>query len=239
MRAIVIILVCTLQNGLLCYAQQTLYSDSTLRFDFVPGDKVIFRDNFRNDGPGHFPSRWHLDPCNSATELNDPEEYFWQIQKRNDTTCLVCNEMRKYLEPNMSSREYLPDSFMIEFDFILGNSHACPELFITPQMLNKNDTCYKVTFHMQHGSIDLESGHLSSSRPELERNYPSAFNYQGWHHFILLYRGKHIYGYLDHYLLLSKSDCKFIPLRFSLGCLGPVRYKNVSVTANHVTSNFN
>jgi OmpA-OmpF porin, OOP family len=29
-------------------------------YDFVPGEKILFEDNFSDDQKGEFPKRWHL-----------------------------------------------------------------------------------------------------------------------------------------------------------------------------------
>lgn len=85
-------------------------ADPTLnwaKYDFVPGDKVIFEDNQVGEENGEFPSRWDLV---SGTTENAKFGNDNVIMFRGGSPTIV-----PYLKN--SDTDYLPDVFTVEFDF--------------------------------------------------------------------------------------------------------------------------
>lgn len=81
------------------------------KYDFVPGEKVIFEDNQENEENGEFPSRWDLA---RGTAENADFGGDNVIMFRQGGTTIV-----PYLKN--SDKDYLPDVFTIEFDLYYGN----------------------------------------------------------------------------------------------------------------------
>jgi len=75
-------------------------------YDFMPGDKVIFEDNQKNEENGEFPSRWDL--IQGRVEIAEFD---------NQNTLLFLDASSQII-PYMKNPEadYLPDEFTIEFD---------------------------------------------------------------------------------------------------------------------------
>ncbi len=84
------------------------------KYDFVPGDKVIFEDNLVGEENGEFPSRWDLQTGTAEIAEVDGENV---IFLRGGAPCIV-----PYLDN--SSEDYLPDIFTIEFDMFFGYQYA-------------------------------------------------------------------------------------------------------------------
>ncbi len=82
------------------------------KFDFVPGDVVIFEDNQLNEENGEFPSRWDLYKGNVENAKLGEDNV---IMFRGGSPVIV-----PYLENPQS--DYLPDVFTIEFDLYLPNN---------------------------------------------------------------------------------------------------------------------
>ncbi|NHF61456.1 OmpA family protein [Flavobacteriaceae bacterium TP-CH-4] len=82
----------------------TVYS----KFDFVPGDKVMFYDDFQNDFVGDFPSKWNTNGGGEIVTVNDsPEKWLELISGYNI-----------YFLPDVPN---LPEEYTIEFDlFTVG-----------------------------------------------------------------------------------------------------------------------
>ncbi len=77
------------------------------KFDFVPGDKIIFEDGPSIDEEnGEFPSRWDL--VQGQVEIGN-------VDGENVIMFLNGGEIIPYLEN--STEDYLPEVFTIEFDF--------------------------------------------------------------------------------------------------------------------------
>ncbi len=73
------------------------------KFDFVPGDKLLFSDDFQNDFIGDFPSKWNT---NSSGELVTIDDSKWlKIVPGFDVAYL----------PDVTN---LPEEFTLEFDVI-------------------------------------------------------------------------------------------------------------------------
>jgi outer membrane protein OmpA-like peptidoglycan-associated protein len=76
------------------------------KYDFVPGDKVIFEDNLENEENGEFPSRWDLFKGNVEIAEYGGENV---IMFMDGGSCII-----PYMkEPE---KDYLPDIFTIEFN---------------------------------------------------------------------------------------------------------------------------
>ena len=85
------------------------------KYDFVPGDKVIFEDNLINEENGEFPSRWDLERGNVEIANFDGSDV---IMLRDGSPTIV-----PYIKD--SDKDYLPEVFTVEFD-----------AYISPYMLN-------------------------------------------------------------------------------------------------------
>ncbi len=75
------------------------------KFDFVPGDKVIFYDDFSNDFIGDFPSKWNTNGSGEVVTVGDSGEKWFELKPGYNT----------YYIPLTPS---LPDEYTIEFDVL-------------------------------------------------------------------------------------------------------------------------
>jgi OOP family OmpA-OmpF porin len=83
------------------------------KYDFVPGDKIIFEDNLIGEENGEFPSRWDLVQGTVENAQLGGENV---IMFRGGAPTII-----PYLKN--SDIDYLPDVFTVEFDLLLpGNS---------------------------------------------------------------------------------------------------------------------
>ena len=76
--------------------------------DFVPGDVVIFEDNFVGEKLGEFPSQWELHRGNA------------EIAQINGENVILMPVRDSWIEPLMKTpKNYLGDVFTLEFDFLM------------------------------------------------------------------------------------------------------------------------
>ena len=78
------------------------------KYDFVPGDQVIFEDNLEREENGEFPSRWDLHSGNAEVAELDGEKV---IMLRDGSPQIV----PYFKDP---SEDHLPDVFTIELDLL-------------------------------------------------------------------------------------------------------------------------
>jgi len=79
----------------------TVYS----KFDFVPGDKLLFFDDFSKDYIGDFPSKWNTNGGGEVVTINNNSEKWFGILPGHGTTYI----------PDVT----LPEEYTIEFDILV------------------------------------------------------------------------------------------------------------------------
>jgi len=80
------------------------------KFDFVPGDKVIFYDDFSSEEIGEFPSRWRLDSG------------VFEIAKQGDKKYILCTD-EGFIRPKIATGA-LPPKYTIEMEFYVKSGEA-------------------------------------------------------------------------------------------------------------------
>lgn len=105
------------------------------KYNFVPGDEIIFADDLSKEENGEFPSRWDLLKGNAENASLDGEPV---IRMDHDT----------YIAPLMSKEKYLPEVFTLEFDAYFN------DVYHTYQN-------YRIRFYPgTAGGADVAGGHL-------------------------------------------------------------------------------
>src|SRR5690606_17104239 len=79
----------------------TVYS----KFDFVPGDKLLFFDDFSNEFVGDFPSKWNTNGTGEVITMNDSPDKWFEIKPGHNVSYI----------PDVPR---LPEEYTIEFDFL-------------------------------------------------------------------------------------------------------------------------
>lgn len=83
------------------------------KYDFIPGDRIIFEDNLVGEENGEFPSRWDLYKGNV------------EIAEFGGENVIMFRDGSPTIIPYMknSKEDYLPEVFTIEFDLYSGNDN--------------------------------------------------------------------------------------------------------------------
>ncbi len=74
------------------------------KFDFVPGDKLLFFDDFADDFIGDFPAKWDTNGNGEVVATGESSEKWFELKSKSA------------YYPNIAD---LPEDFTVEFDFML------------------------------------------------------------------------------------------------------------------------
>jgi OOP family OmpA-OmpF porin len=185
-------------------------------YDFVPGDKIVFDDDFRSDMDGEFPAHWKLVEGQGVVNMMNGEPAFALTQ---GNYAIVI--------PRVTTASYLSDPFTVEFDFYPkagGYEHMVV-------FLNAGDKRAQVTF-----GADVSSDYFDQSSANQTADYPGDHDafMNKWHHAALVVKNGQLKAYEDQYRVLVVPDIgTFKPESVSFGGIAdlnsPLLFKNVRI----------
>jgi outer membrane protein OmpA-like peptidoglycan-associated protein len=103
---------------------------SWAKYDFVPGDKIIFEDNQENEQNGEFPSRWDL----SGGVIENASLGTSNVIYFKETSSKIVPFIKN------SNKDYLPDIFTVEFDAWFETDEYCSYLIHFYDQKNQSET---------------------------------------------------------------------------------------------------
>lgn len=189
-------------------------------YDFVPGEQIVFDDNFAADGDGEFPAHWKLGGPQVQAVVN-------QVDGR--PVVVVSGGADSRLVPRMKSDKYLGDAFTVEFDFYPVQGTRDTEVLLLQDRkfirVAFTDGLVNVAAPSVKGFVELRVPYADSERGRAFVNR--------WHHAALAVRGGQLKVYLDQYRLAVQPDLAgFQAERFEMSGWperGGVRFTNVRV----------
>ncbi|MEO8853528.1 MAG: OmpA family protein [Ginsengibacter sp.] len=197
-------------------------------YDFVPGDTVLFADDFTEDQNGEFPSHWTLPKGQAVVNQVAGKAAFLLTQGN------YCDVV-----PRMKTISYLTDPFTIEFDtYTDGNGDESPILFLTYPDKNGNSSDGEIHFNRgdDEGRGDVTINAFATDG--LSADLPKALidNYVNrWHHCAIIYKNGQLKCYVDQYRILVQPNLGCVPTSFYFGGIGnqdhPVVITNIRVAA--------
>jgi len=181
-------------------------------YDFVPGDKILFDDDFRSDTDGEFPAHWKLVSGQGVVNKKDGEP-----------ALVLTDGNYAKVEPRIKTASYLTDSFTVEFDFF-PTAGGFEKMIV---FLHTPDDDKEVDFGAETSTSGLDH--------DLTGHYPGdeeAFKNK-WHHAALVMKGTQVKAYIDQFRVLVVPDFDFKPQSLQFGGIGstdqPVPIKNVRI----------
>lgn len=190
-----------------------LYSN----YDFVPGDKILFADDFAEDQDGEFPAHWELSGGQGIlNKINGVE-----------TFCLTEGNYVRVV-PRLKTKTYLTDPFTVECDYMVKDGGGYG---INVFLECKDEQEKIITFN---GNGEVSTGYfdnnLSASFPDQNTEFAGK-----WHHLALIYKNQQIKCYIDQYRVLVVPNSNIIPVSLQFGGIGsqdnPIMFKNIRVAA--------
>ncbi|QAA81103.1 hypothetical protein EI546_04885 [Aequorivita sp. H23M31] len=196
-------------------------------YDFVPGDNIIFMDDFTEDQVGEFPAHWTLESGQAVVN-----------RVGNIPAFFLTDGNYVKVAPKMKSKEYLAGPFTIEFDtYNNGEGSESPVLVLKYNDQNGDSQEGEVTFsrgdNNGYGSISLdEFPHTTSAQ------FPSALkeSYENhWHHCAVIFKDDQLKCYVDQYRILTMPNLGCAPNAFAFEGIAeqdsPIMITNVRVAS--------
>ncbi|PID93654.1 MAG: cell envelope biogenesis protein OmpA [Bacteroidetes bacterium] len=181
------------------------------KFDFVPGDEVIFED-----GPdpmeenGEFPSRWDLVEGNAEIVEVDGEKAIYL--KEGDQSAII---------PYMKNRkeDYLPEVFTIEFDYYIPKDCDSYSRYMNVYLHDlKNQETVDYSVYLQQNCIEsIESVADGMSASGKYPGTEDCMEEQGmWRHLSIAYTRGKLKIYLDDVRVINIPHFELNPTGFTL-----------------------
>ena len=98
------------------------------KFDFVPGDKILYAEDFSQDVIGEFPLKWNTNGTGEVVTLEGLPGKWLQI-----------NKQTKYAS---ASKNKLPENFTVEFDILAEYEESRSIPYIEVQLLGDGGNSY-------------------------------------------------------------------------------------------------
>jgi len=168
------------------------------KYDFVPGDRVIFEDNLEGEENGEFPSRWDLVAGNVEVAEFGGENV---IMFRDGAPSII-----PYFEE--AKEDYLPDVFTVEFDLYCSSSHFVLFLYDRKNQEHGSPTGY----------TDLEINHYNMDFGTSNSDHPDKSNLaeRRWMHVSVAYTNGKLKAYMDETRLINIPRIDFDPRGITL-----------------------
>ena len=198
-------------------------------YDFVPGDKIVFFDDFADDQNGEFPAHWNLG--NGQAVINTVN---------NVKALLITDGNFAHISPLIKSPSYLTDNFTIEFDSYSTGGYP-PHFFF----YNTNDEATSSSNDL--GQIFLGAGNgwtateykNHSETVDLLGKFPADLleekYLKKWHHIAIAYKKNQLKVYIDQFRILVVPNLGFAPHAFDIEGIGDA--SNPIILANFRIAN--
>lgn len=188
-------------------------------YDFVPGDKIIFEDNFIDDQDGEFPAHWKLVKGQAI------------VNKVADKPSFLLTEGNyAVVSPRIKNEKYLPEDFTVEFDFIFkkgqdGGYGYNPQV----EFYYTHEGGYEASFNVGFGQNEVHIGEFSKHYPDdLEKGFGDK-----WHHAAIILKNGQMKAYVDQYRICVNPNIDQKPYRLAFDGIGdenrPIIFTNVKI----------
>jgi OmpA-OmpF porin, OOP family len=188
-----------------------------VNYDFVPGDKIIFEDNFADDRDAEFPSHWELEKGQAIlNKLNGLESFYLT----DGNYCRV--------SPLVKNKSYLTNQFTVEYDLYNPNGAAYGLMLFLKDAEGNDIASMQITPAESDFTADTKSLQGSLPAEILNENFNNR-----WHHIALAYNNKQIKVYVDQFRVLYVPNGDVTPVSVGFGGVGaqdnPIIFRNIRI----------
>jgi OOP family OmpA-OmpF porin len=230
----VVIGLCALtQLGYSQYSASTSGYTSYNNYDFVPGDTVIFSDNFTDDKAGKSPSRWKLAGGKGSVDNMAGLKVF----------AFTNTTGHGRMSPKMEGNAHLSDAFTLEFDnYSKGSGMPWVYLYKSAADANAASNNLRLTgIGSPNGGTDEIEYKNPAANINLTSNFPDEIrgeNYLNkWHHIAIAYKKNEVKVYVDQYKVLVIPNLGFAPRAIGIEAVKKASPQNPVMIANFRIAN--
>jgi len=168
------------------------------KYDFVPGDRVIFEDNLEGEENGEFPSRWDL------------KRGVVEVAEFGGDNVIMFRDGEPTIVPYFkeAKEDYLPDVFTVEFDLYCDRADFNLYLFDNKNQKSGSPSGYT---YVQINNERMAFGQSASSHPD-EKSLAD----RRWMHVAVAYTNGKLKAYMDETRLINIPRIDFDPKGISL-----------------------
>jgi len=184
------------------------------KYDFVPGDRVIFYDDFSDTDVGEFPRKWTLKGPGGGGNTVEVVDYKGKRYLRSVPPASKEEGVAATaLFIRFTENNYMPEKFTVEFDAVLAETNGYPNQY-TLLMFDENGW----PAHMP-GSILIsgEEGKSYNTATSVDKNDGRP------HHIAVSVNGTFVKAYIDNQRVVNDPDA----------ITRPVKYIGMHLFANH------
>ncbi|MFP4489274.1 MAG: OmpA family protein, partial [Bacteroidales bacterium] len=166
------------------------------KYDFVPGDKIIFEDNLSGEENGEFPSRWDLV---KGTVEN---------ARFGDDKIIMFRGGAPMIIPYLKNPEtdYLPEVFTVEFDLYINNHNHFQVFFYDKKNQRASSAYDPLEVNYQRMSLGPASSYIPD-KGSIENE---------WAHISIAYTNGKMKAYINETRLINIPHLDFDPMGISL-----------------------
>ncbi|WP_295674362.1 OmpA family protein [uncultured Mucilaginibacter sp.] len=184
-------------------------------YDFVPGDQIVFYDDFADDQNGEFPAHWNLGSGQAVMNTIGTVK-----------AILLTDGNYAHVSPLIKSPSYLSDPFTIEFDSYSTGGYQ-PHLYFYSS--NASATAASgvlgelaIGDHNGWGGIEYKGETI-----DLQGNFPADITGERylnkWHHIAIAYKKNQIKVYVDQYRVLVVPNVGIAPHAIDIEGIGDAK----------------
>lgn len=182
-------------------------------YDFVPGDTIIFEDDFSSGLDGEFPPMWKIVVGQGV------------VNKIDGVSTFVLTEGNyAIMMPRIKKIPYLGDVFTVECDFKATPDGSGVMVFLPTNETAEIQGIAVDGFGVASTQYFPDMNDLNGTFPQLERFTPDS-----WHHLAIAYKDGQLKCYVDEFRVLVVPELTAKPGFVTFGGSSPLYIRNVRI----------
>ncbi|HAL82037.1 MAG TPA: OmpA family protein [Mucilaginibacter sp.] len=188
-------------------------------YDFVPGDKILFEDNFADDQDGEFPAHW---------ELKGGQAILNKVPTGGEGFFLTDGNYA-VVTPRMKTPNYLAEPFTVEYDFFAANEGSSGLITDFKTKTEGEEVPVYISFSEANVTpVGMNAITKGSAGQDWTENFRNK-----WHHIAIACKNHQMKVYIDQnrILVIPDTHADFVNLVFEgIGETDhPIIFKNIRI----------
>ncbi|MDE2368946.1 MAG: OmpA family protein [Burkholderiales bacterium] len=188
-------------------------------YDFVPGDTIVFEDDFETDADGEFPAHWNQLDGQGAVNLVAGRKAF-----------AMTADSYTQVSPAIKPAQYLGDAWTLEFDAYATDGGPHPRIYFYNADQDKHGYSQAVA-ELRLGWNNWSDIVIRGPEPQISQRNPDFMQRKDflnrWHHFALAYKEGRLKIYVDQFRVYALQDLKARPRALAFDSSGEQSHPDV------------